>query len=54
MLTNHYGLQYLKTGSVRNARVMRWYLALQNYNFRVKYIRGSDNVVADYLSRGQE
>ena len=54
METDHCGLQYLKTGSIRNARVMRWYLALQNYKFRVKYIRGSDNVVADYLSRGQE
>jgi hypothetical protein len=54
METDHCGLQYLKTGSIRNARVMRWYLALQNYKFRVKYIRGSDNLVADYLSRGQE
>ena len=51
--TDHCGLQYLKTGSIRNARVMRWYLALQNYNFKVRYIRGSENNVADYLSRGQ-
>src|SRR3984885_5176657 len=51
--TDHCGLQYLKTGSIRNARVMRWYLALQNYNFKVRYIRGSENNVADYLSRDQ-
>jgi hypothetical protein len=50
--TDHCSLQYLKTGSIRNARVMRWYLAMQNYSFRVKYIKGSDNTVADYLSRG--
>ena len=54
METDHCGLQYLKTGNIRNARVMRWYLALQNYSFRVRYIRGSENVIADYLSRGQE
>jgi transposase InsO family protein len=52
--TDHLGLQYLKTGNVRNARVMRWYLVLQNYCFRVRYLKGSDNVVADYLSRGLE
>lgn len=50
--TDHCGLQYLKTGSVRNARVMRWYLAMQNFNFRVRYIKGCDNVIADYMSRG--
>lgn len=54
METDHLGLQYLKTGNVRNARVMRWSLALQEYKFRVRYIKGSENGMADYLSRGQE
>src|SRR6218665_1769362 len=54
METDHCGLQYLKTGSIKNARVMRWYLALQNYTFRVRYIKGSENTLADYLSRGLE
>lgn len=54
METDHLGLQYLKTGNVKNARVMRWSLALQDYKFRVRYIKGSDNNMADYLSRGQE
>jgi hypothetical protein len=52
METDHMGLQYLKTGNIRNARVMRWSLALQDYKFRVKYIKGGDNHMADYLSRG--
>ena len=52
METDHMGLQYLKTGNVKNARVMRWSLALQDYKFRVKYIKGGDNHMADYLSRG--
>src|SRR6218665_1278766 len=39
--TDHCGLQYLKTGKIRNARVMRWNLMMQNYSFfHIKYIRG--------------
>src|SRR6218665_2592820 len=49
--TDHCGLQYLKTWKIRNARVMRWNLAMQNYSFHIKYIRCIDNVMADYLSR---
>jgi hypothetical protein len=52
METDHLGLQYLKTGNVRNARVMRWSLALQDYKFKVRYIKGNENGMADYLSRG--
>ena len=50
--TDHCGLQYMKEGRMKNARVMRWSLALQNYSFKVNYIKGCDNVVSDYLSRG--
>jgi len=50
--TDHCGLQYMKEGRMKNARVMRWSLVLQNYSYRVNYIKGCDNVVSDYLSRG--
>jgi hypothetical protein len=50
--TDHCGLQYMKEGRMKNARVMRWSLALQNYCFKVNYIKGCDNVISDYLSRG--
>jgi hypothetical protein len=50
--TDHCGLQYMKEGRMKNARVMRWSLALQNYCFTIRYIKGSSNVVSDYLSRG--
>ena len=50
--TDHCGLQYMKEGRMKNARVMRWSLALQNYCFRVNYIKGCNNVISDYLSRG--
>src|SRR6218665_1933413 len=54
METDHCGLQYLKTGKIRNARVMRWNLMMQNYSLHIKYIRGVENVMADYLSRAVE
>jgi hypothetical protein len=50
--TDHCGLQYMKEGRMKNARVMRWSLALQNYSFNIRYIKGSENVMSDYLSRG--
>jgi hypothetical protein len=34
-----------------NARVMRWQLYLQSFNFQVEVVRGRDNPVADFLSR---
>ncbi|KAM0677180.1 hypothetical protein COBT_004242, partial [Conglomerata obtusa] len=33
-----------------NSRIMRYSLALQEYNFKVVYVKGEDNP-ADYLSR---
>jgi len=50
--TDHCGLQYMREGRMKNARVMRWSLALQNYSFKVNYIKGCNNVISDYLSRG--
>jgi phospholipid-translocating ATPase len=35
---DHWGLQYLREGRMKNAWVMRWSLALQNYSFKVNYI----------------
>ena len=33
-----------------NARITRWYLALQPFNFRVAHRPGAQMVVADFLS----
>lgn len=49
--TDHQPLQYINQTRHANARLMRWSLQLQEYDFHVKYIKGSDNVGADYLSR---
>ena len=34
-----------------NARVVRWQLYLQSFNFRVEVIRGEDNAPGDFVSR---
>ena len=51
--SDHRPLEYLQNSHSQNPRIMRWSLAMQPYRYRytVKYIRGSENVVADYLSR---
>ncbi|GFO07945.1 polyprotein [Plakobranchus ocellatus] len=49
--TDHKPVAYLRTGSPKNARLMRWALALQEFSFRVVHIPGSENVHADVLSR---
>ena len=49
--TDHRALQWLGRMKDSNARITRWFLALQPYRFLVKYRAGKQNVVADFLSR---
>ncbi|XP_075733426.1 uncharacterized protein LOC142775667 [Rhipicephalus microplus] len=51
--TDHQPLQYLSRAKHLNSRVLRWSLVLQEYNFHVEHIKGSENVGADYMSRLQ-
>ncbi|GFR58487.1 zinc finger protein [Elysia marginata] len=51
LLTDHGPLQFLKAAKFESPRIVRWALALQAYNFNVQYIKGRENVGADYLSR---
>jgi hypothetical protein len=47
--TDHKNITYLKTA--QSAKVRRWLLALQEYDFNCIHIAGTDNVVADAFSR---
>lgn len=52
--SDHRPLEYLQTSHSKNPRIMRWSLSLQPYHYTVRYIKGSDNIIADYLSRSRE
>jgi hypothetical protein len=52
--TDHKALEWLNTARFTNSKLERWAMQLQEYDFDVKYIQGSTNVVADYLSRASE
>ena len=51
--TDYNPLNFLKTmkNKNKNQRLVRWSLALQEYNLEIQHIPGSENVVADALSR---
>ena len=52
--SDHRPLDYLQTLHSENHRIMRWSLSLQPYRYTVRYVKGSDNVTADSLSRSRE
>ena len=50
--TDHAALRnLLRRHPPPTSRVERWILRLSEYNFRIEYKRGQDNVMADVLSR---
>jgi hypothetical protein len=49
--TDHLPLICMNRNRVANDRIMRWSLLLQPYQMRIEYIKGSQNVFADFLSR---
>ena len=51
IITDHKSLTFLLTSPFNSARLMRWTLALQEYDFTIIHCKGSDNVVADFFSR---
>ena len=51
VFTDHRPITYLMTLKEPKGRMARWISRLQEYTFRLKYRRGSDNYVADCLSR---
>ena len=51
IFTDHAPLTHIQTKKIESARIMRWAMFLQSYRYRIQSIKGSDNVVEDYLSR---
>jgi hypothetical protein len=50
---DHNPLRYLVECAPKSAKLTRWKIALQAYNIDFRFTRGSNNIVADYLSRNQ-
>ena len=50
--TDHNPLVFLAQMYNHNQRLMRWALLVQGYNLEIQHNKGTENVVADALSRG--
>jgi hypothetical protein len=51
MKSNHHNLTYFTTTKELSGRQARWAERLARFNFRIKYIKGKENVMTDALSR---
>jgi len=49
--TDNSPLQWLHTARYQNSKVERWALKLQEYDFDIQHKKGTENLVADCLSR---
>ena len=51
VFSDHNPLLFLTESAPKNAKLMRWSLAMSEFNIKFHYIKGKLNVAADCLSR---
>ena len=51
IITDHKSLTFFNSTTFHNSRLIRWSLLLQQYSYTVSYCWGTENKVADFLSR---
>lgn len=51
VFTDHNPLTFLQRNKFTNQRLLRWSLFLQPYDVTIRHIKGSENIIADALSR---
>ncbi|MFY8048475.1 MAG: reverse transcriptase domain-containing protein, partial [Erythrobacter sp.] len=51
LCTDHKPLQHMLDHRASDSRIYRWFLALSEYDFDIRYVKAVDNAVADWLSR---
>jgi len=49
--TDHFALKYLLSEKDAKSRLVRWILLLQEFDDEIRDRKGSENLVANYLSR---
>lgn len=49
--TDHQPLKYIRKQKDPRGKLARWLVELENFDYRVEYVPGKENVEADYLSR---
>ena len=49
--TDHQPLKYMRNQKDPRGKMARWLVELENYDYRIEYLPGKDNIQADYLSR---
>lgn len=54
IITDNKALTFLHKCHLSNARITRWILSIQEYDFDIVHCKGKENIVADILSRNPE
>ena len=49
--TDHQPLKFLFTSTINNRKIQSWAVNMNQYNCEIEYVKGSNNIVADLLSR---